>query len=74
MENASNMKSHNGPSISKCLELEIRDAKVQTVLDGKLETPYGPRALKHHLAEYWQMNQWFLDISYNFIILSTTAT
>lgn len=34
MENASNMKSHNGPSISKCLELEIRDAKVQTVLDG----------------------------------------
>lgn len=57
MENASNMKSHNGPSISKCLELEIRDAKVQTVLDGKLETAYGPRALKHHLAEYWRMNQ-----------------
>ena len=31
MENASNMKSCNGPSLKKCLELEIRDAKVQTV-------------------------------------------
>lgn len=51
MENASNMKSHNGPSISKCLELEIRDAKVQTVLDGKLGALWS-RALKHHLAEY----------------------